>query len=540
MANKFVPKLDYPYWVPITAWPNAHAVGGSLCCDLRNDSSVHPYIGQLVSNTVFNEYNTVQKALRLFGSPALAGTFGAGAGAVFAPSQAAAGTIAGGATTTSVVLSTALPAAVGLNMLAGRGDGYGYRLRIIGSSAGGSGLTEEREIMGNTIGTTPTITVSPAFTFTPASGNTYELLSGRYFCLGAGTTAAGSWKSIGAATNAITALGTTNLPATIGTDSAFAALDELYVPWNHLPGEGLVVGTGTYDTSGTDKRCLTATATAAGTITGQASAGDAGVATNEYRNYQIRIVEDTAIPTAVGQRRIIASHTAGASPVYTLGVAWAVQPTATAKFVIENPNLILLQSTASTSWFTYNYSQNTINNGTNSINANAWSTTYFAAAANAHGAGVCLFPSWGIQPDAGKNARHSFIYRLRGGGVATVDVFDIAGGATGAWTAGITVDGAVSVTTGSCGKYAPCTDDGHFAYFNSYVASQISQIYRFNVKKRVITPVTPTPQLQAGTAVAGDRIATYVVPNTNDTEKYTNVLLLPHLSAQPYELTVVV
>ena len=59
------------------------------------------------------------------------------------------------------------------------------------------------------------------------------------------------------------------------------------------------------------------------------------VLANEYRNFQIRIVQDTVNPTAVGQRRNITSHTAGASPVYTVP-AWTVTPSANAIFVIEN------------------------------------------------------------------------------------------------------------------------------------------------------------------------------------------------------------
>lgn len=38
--------------------------------------------------------------------------------------------------------------------------------------------------------------------------------------------------------------------------------------------------------------------------------GDSLILANEYRNFQIRIVQDLTNPTAVGQRRIIASHTA--------------------------------------------------------------------------------------------------------------------------------------------------------------------------------------------------------------------------------------
>ena len=80
-------------------------------------------------------------------------------------------------------------------------------------------------------------------------------------------------------------------------------------------------------------------------------------------------MQDTTTPAAVGQRRIIASHTAGASPVYTLGTAWTTQPSSSAKYVIELPNLILVRSSATTSVYTYNYTDATINNGTNSITA---------------------------------------------------------------------------------------------------------------------------------------------------------------------------
>ena len=74
----------------------------------------------------------------------------------------------------------------------------------------------------------------------------------------------------------------------------------------------MVKGSFTYDTG---LSALAATASGASTLTGQATGGDAVVAVNEYRNFQIRIVQDLVTPAAVGQRRIIASHTVGASPV---------------------------------------------------------------------------------------------------------------------------------------------------------------------------------------------------------------------------------
>jgi hypothetical protein len=258
------------------------------------------------------------------------------------------------------------------------------------------------------------------------------------------------------------------------------------------------------------------------------------VAANEFRNFQIRIVEDTLTPTAVGQRRIIASHTAGPSPVYTLGTAWTVTPSASAKFVIELPNLLVLRSSAVTTTFTYNYSDATINNGTNSIAADAWSTTYFAAGPAANAAGNLWAPGWGIQPDVGRNARHSHQYFFRGGAV-TLDLFDIAGATTGAWTGAITYDGNVnSFGAGTTGAYSPFGQEGRFSYVNVYVASANNQIYRFDAKSRVFSPYVPTDFIQAGTAAQGGRMAAYAAIDGNN--RYDVVLLQAHLSTVSQEL----
>lgn len=161
------------------------------------------------------------------------------------------------------------------------------------------------------------------------------------------------------------ALSTTNLVATVGTVYLdLVPLDEQHVPHTRFPGEGFLVGAATYDTAGSyTKGCLTATATAAGTITGQASSGDAAVLANQFRNFQIRIVEDTSTPTAVGQRRRITSHTAGASPVYTLASNWSVTPSSDCKYVVENDSDKIIFLTNSTTVYNYN------------IAANTWDTT---------------------------------------------------------------------------------------------------------------------------------------------------------------------
>jgi hypothetical protein len=541
MANTFKKVIDTLVWRQVPPMPNAHAAAAAVCSDLRNDISRNPFVYQLVSAAILNRFNIITKGSAFAVNPGLGGTFGAGAACAFVPSFGLVGTIAAGATTTSVTLTTALPTAVGVNMLANRGGSgeYGYKLRIIDNGAGGSGKTAERYITGNTASTTPVITVLSAFGFTPVSGSRYEIIAGRVAMLSAGTLAATVWRSFEVATNTLASMGTTNLPATIGTDSSLMVLDEQYVPYNNSPGDGMIKGAYNYDTGVVARYALTATATAAGTLTGQATLGDAVVLANEYRNFQIRIVEDTTNVTAVGQRRIIASHTAGPSPVYTLGTNWTVTPSATAKYVIELPNLCLLRSSATTTVYTYNYTDATINNGTNNIVANAWSTTYFGAATVANAAGGMWAPSWGIQPDQNRYARQSFCYFFRGG-AATLDVLDISNTITGTWTAAITYDGSPGAlpATGSGGCYSPYDNEGRMFYMNLYVASQISQMYRFDVQNRVLSAFTPTDFLQSGTAVVGNRVAAYCAIDGTDT--YDTVFLQSHLSTIAQECVVLV
>jgi hypothetical protein len=538
MANTFKKVIDQLVWRQVNPAPNAHAAAASMASDLRSDVSRNPFVYQTISNTVVNRFNIVTKAWQPIASMALAGTFGAGAASAFVPSLGLVGTIAAGATTTSVVISTAFPTAVGTNMLANRGGSgeYGFKLRIIDTVAG---KTAERYITGNTSGTTPTIQVLSSFGFTPSTGARYEIIAGRLFNLGAGTTAANIWRSFEVASNTLsTGLSTTNLPATIGTDSDIMVLDEQYTPYDCSPGDGMIKGAYNYDTGVVSRYALTATAAGASTLTGQATLGDAVVVANEYRNFQIRIVEDTTTPAAVGQRRIIASHTAGPSAVYTLGTAWATQPSASAKFVIELPNLLLMRSTATTTVYTYNYGDAAVNNGTNSIAAGAWSITYFGAAPAAAAAGGIWMPSWGIRPDAARNARHSFCYFFRGGAV-TLDVLDIAASITGTWTGAIAYDGnTVTIGVGSCGGYAPFENEGRMFYINPYVASAANQFFRFDVQNRVLSPYTNTDFIQSGTAALGKRIAAYAALDGTDT--YDVVLMQSHLSTISQELVVLV
>lgn len=497
--------LDLPDWRPIAVAPNASAVGISICSDMRGSEDRIPAIFQLVSNTVFNRYSPKNDGWTALASPALAGTFGAGAGSVMSPSRGPRSTLAAGSTSSVLVVPTAaFPGTLGPNMLANRGDGRGYRIRVIGNTGGGSGKTEERLIIANSnpSGGNTSVRLDSPLSFTPATGDAFEVLSGRVYLLGAGAAAAGQFKYYDVASNAYSGnLSITNLPATINTDCSFVALDELFVPVVNAPGEGFLTGTGAGGIAG---RALTATGSGASSLTGQASGGDSSVLVNEYRNFQIRIVQDTATPTSVGQRRKITSHTAGVSPVYTVP-AWTVTPSATAQYVIEFTNEILLWSSASSNTFTY--AQDAIAGGQA---ADSWSTATYAARPAVLAVGCSSFLACESALDADKNARFSFLFSFRGGGTSTLDLFDIAGAATGSWTAAIPYGGSgPTFTTGTCVANDPFSD---YAYLNQ---SGTQNFYRFDAKNRVLEPWAFLRFAQ-GAALVGNKMASlgYIDGNT--------------------------
>jgi len=483
--------IDVPKWRAEAPALAASAAGMAFAWDNRNtDISGNPYLYLLRSASALDYYDPTTGEWRALATPGLAGTFGAGATAVFHPSQGPRGTLAAGGTTTSVVLSTALPAAVGVNQLANRGDGTGFRITVLNNV---TGKLETRTIVANTAGTTPTIYVDPAVPFTaaPNLNDGYEIRAGRLFMLSAGTLAAGCWKYYDVATNSYSGnLATTNLPATIGTDSNAVALSESYVSNDRKPNEGFINGGGTYDTGGVSKNCIQATAASSTTLTG--SGMPATLAASEYRNFQVRIVEDTTTPTAVGQRSRIASHTGGATGVFTVA-AFGVTPSANAKFVVENDDdKILLRSSATTSVYTYN------------ITANTWDTSTFTAAGSACGAGVVVEQGFGPVRDITGNHRHSFIYHFRGGGSASIDVLDIAGGANGAWSADIAyANKSQTFTTGTCGAYAPATFDGRFIHL---CINGTQRMARFDVRNRRLDAGAYL-RFPQGTALVGQKLA---------------------------------
>jgi hypothetical protein len=71
-------------------------------------------------------------------------------------------------------------------------------------------------------------------------------------------------------------------------------------------------------------------------------------------------------------------------------------------------------------------------------------------------------------------------------------------------------------------------------YMNIYVNNTLNQIFRFDVKNRVLSPYTPTDSIQTGTAAVGNRIAAYAA--IDGTDLYDVVLLQSHASTIGQEL----
>jgi hypothetical protein len=329
----------------------------------------------------------------------------------------------------------------------------------------------------------------------------FEILSGRVMMVSAGTVAAGSAKFYDVATNTFSGnnVGVTNLP-TAATDTAMVCLDEQHIPAGATSSTGLL-------------GAITAQASGTSTIQSATTQGDTSVLSNEYRNFMIRIVTDTTNKTAIGQRRLIASHTAGDAPTYTIVGQWTVTPSSTCTFVIENSDYMLYTTGGQTNIYCY-HPYGVVGGQA----MNTWNTSTIAARGTAPGAGTMIFQPFGITlANLGsatvRNIRHSYIFSFRGG-ANILDVLDIAGGATGSWTNGVAA-GAVGAATGlgnfpatalsagCAGEYAS-QDTGKYFYFQ---LAGTQYIYRFDAFSRQTTPWAYLQYADASVAV-GARIAT--------------------------------
>lgn len=372
--------LDLKRWETVANAPVTLTAGMFIS---QNDS-IEQNALLVSSNTGAWLYSVAEDGWTALPSPALAGTFGAGACGVShnwsTGSTITAQTLGVTSGTTSTIVT---------NQTLAR-DLRGFSVHIVsGPNAG-----ETKVIASNTVGANATIT------FTSASGsafsnlNTFRLMTPRWYVLGAGTLAAGSFRVYDLATNTWTSLSNTGLPATWGTEGRLVATPS----WSGTNYNAFTTGT--------------ATAGGASTITNTAK----NWTTNQWTNYQIRLTGGTG----AGQIRTIASNTA---TVITVGTAWTTAPDATTSYSIEgNDDFLYLMGNNGITLYRYQISTNTWtthNTGRASGGATATSGNWISN----------VDDSLWSNENAIINGRR--IYSFRGSNSAIVDIYDIP---SNSWT----------------------------------------------------------------------------------------------------------
>lgn len=392
--------LDLKRWEFLTPLPTA-TVAASFVISSRHYRQQQLFV---TSNTTAWLYNPSEDAYVAVPSPALAGTFGAGACGVAGSfstgtTVAAASLTATAGTTTSITTNQTLAR-----------DLRGYSVYFLsGTNAG-----KLKTIASNTIGASAVITfegAAEAVAFDATS--VYRLKTPVFFALGAGTLAAGSFRKYCFATNSWTSLAITGLPATLATDGRLVSTPA----WIDNGFKSFATGT--------------ATAGAATTLTNTGKAW----ATNQWANAQLRITAGTGI----GQIRTVTSNTATVLTVPT----WTTTPDATSQYSLEgNDDFIYFMGNGAIAMYRY------------SIVGNTWTTLspgVARAAAPGAGAGGSWVHSVSAADWTNENAIQNgrYIYSLRGGASAVMDRYDIAGNT---WAALTGAPATETFTTGT--KYS--------------------------------------------------------------------------------------
>jgi hypothetical protein len=401
----------------------------------------------VVGNLTSQLYSPSENAWMPMPSPALAGTFGAGA------CGTSGGFSIGTATGASFLTATAgTPTSITTNQTLVR-DLRGYSVQFVG----GTNIGVTKTIASNTIGANAVITFTSAEGVAFDNTSQYRLITPVFYVLGAGALAAGIFKKYDFATNTWTTLQQTGLPATIGADSRLIAtpswLDNNY------------------------KSFATGTATAGGANTISNSGKNWTV--NQWTNSQIRITAGTGI----GQIRTISSNTA---TQITVSTNWTVNPDNTSQYSIEgNDDFLYYMGSGVVGLIRY------------SITSNTWTTlTPVAARAAAPGSGMggtwvhSVSASDWTNENAIQNGR--YIYSFQGGATANLHRYDIAGNT---WATITYAPGVETFGTGT--KYAYIND-------RLYIHKDITgRWYAFDFAENAMQPFSQM-LYPNGAAVLGD------------------------------------
>ena len=435
--------LDLKRWEQVTPAPSA-TVAGSFIASSRHFRQQQLYVN---ATTTAWLYNPFEDGWVQVPSPALAGTFGAGAAGVAGSwstgtTVAAASLTATGGTTSTIVTNQTLARSLA-----------GYSIHILAGPNAGVTL----QIVSNTVGANATITVVAQASAFSAS-TVYRLCTPVWYVVGAGTLASASFRKYDWATNTWTTLQQTGLPATIGTDG------KLITTPSWLNANYYQFATGT------------ATAGGASTLTNTGKAWKV----NSWTNYQIRIVSGTG----AGQIRTIASNTA---TVITTSAAWTTQPDATSVYSIEgNDDFVYYLGNNAVTLFRY------------SITSNTWTTlSPTAARAAAPGAGMSAHWVYGETNTTWTNENTIIngkrIYSFRGAAGAVLDYYDIA---ANTWVSGV--------------SYAPATETfttgSKYTYINDKLYIQkdaTNRWFEYDFADQAMNGWTTMPVVQGG-ATVGD------------------------------------
>jgi len=391
--------LDLKRWEFCAPAPAASAAGAMVI------SSRHFRQQQMLvrSTTEAFIYNPSEDGWVTITSPALAGSLSAGAGGT-----------AGAWSTGSTIGAASLTATAGTtstittNQTLAR-DLRGYKILIMSGPNNGAVL----DIVSNTISASAVITVATQASAFSAS-TTYRLLTPRFYVLGAGTLAAGSFRVYDYATNTWQTLTITGLAATLATDGKLIATPSMV--------------------DGAFKQFATGTATSA-TATTLVQTGKTWAA-SQWINYQVRITGGTG----AGQIRTITANTADSLTVAT----WTTNPDATSTYAIEgNDNFLYYMGNNAVTLYRYD------------IAANTWSTlTPVAARAAAPGAGMSGHWVHSVEAADWNNESSIIngnrIYSFRGTAGGVLDYYNIS---ANTWVSGVVyAPNAETFTTGT--KYS--------------------------------------------------------------------------------------
>ena len=446
ITNKNYPVLDRKEWQMMTPAPTSTVAGSFV---IAPDSGNFDDALYVVSSTGHYLYSHAEDGWMQIPSGALAGTFGAGACGVRHP-WSITYTANGGSTTTVTV------AAATHNIT---GECVGQTIEFVSAGTASGFRSTVTKILNNAGTGTITITFADIAPTAILNTHTFRMTTGRYYVMNAGTTAAGIFKVFDVGTRAWQSnLGTTNLPASWGTDG------KLVTAYNF----GEVFASGT------------ATAGATATLTNSAKTW----ATDQWINYQIRITGGTG----VGQVRTISTNS---GTVITVSSNWTTPPDATSTYAIEaNEDYLYLLGNNAVTMYRY------------SISGNTWTVmapTVARGAApvagmTANAVGVTGDTVWGNE-SAILDGR--YIYSFRGGS-ATLDRFDIAGGTAGAgaWAA-VTYIGTETFNTGSSGFVM-----GEWIYLKK---DATHRFFKYSVVKNLIKAFN-TNTYTDGTALLGAKL----------------------------------